>query len=422
MTAVPPPPAAASWSLRGRLTRRVLIAVSLGWLASLVIGMLVVIHETNELLDDTLKTQARLTLKMLRDGGRLPAEDDDLPLRIITPQGIDRQAPWPALDHDGANEAEGWHVYRLSDAEHGLVVELGQPAATRWKEIREAARALLLLMMPTLALVLVLLRRTVTTSLAPALRYAHELDTRPAGDTSPLPTTVDLPRELRPIPKALNSYLQRIEALLQSERQFAANAAHELRTPLAAASAQAQLIAAGTADPEAARRLTQALQRLAMLVERLLQLSRAEAGIGSAGTCDLIRVIRLLMADHDGAHILFDDADCDRAKAGVDADVAALILGNLLRNAIDHGTGQVTVRLRPETGVVIQNRVAPDAAFHPGRFEKSPKSSGAGLGLVIVESLARSNDVTLDFVIADGLATVRVGFPPPRHATPAGQD
>ena len=70
MTAVPPPPAAASWSLRGRLTRRVLIAVSLGWLASLVIGMLVVIHETNELLDDTLKTQARLTLKMLRDGGR----------------------------------------------------------------------------------------------------------------------------------------------------------------------------------------------------------------------------------------------------------------------------------------------------------------------------------------------------------------
>ena len=69
MTAAPPPPAAASWSLRGRLTRRVLIAVSLGWLASLVIGMLVVIHETNELLDDTLKTQARLTLKMLRDGG-----------------------------------------------------------------------------------------------------------------------------------------------------------------------------------------------------------------------------------------------------------------------------------------------------------------------------------------------------------------
>lgn len=414
MTDTPP---VASWSLRGRLTRRVLIAVSLGWLASLAIGMLVVTHETNELLNDTLRTQARLTLKMLRDGSPPPRDDDDLALRIITPQGTVRQAPWPPLSQDGAAEADGWHVYRRSDPEHGLVVELGQPAATRGKEIREAARALLLLMLPTLALVLVLLRRTVTVSLAPALRYAHDLGARPAGDTSPLPTPADLPRELRPIPQALNSYLHRIEALLQSERQFAANAAHELRTPLAAASAQAQLIAAGTADPDAPRRLTQALQRLALLVERLLQLSRAEAGIGSAGDCDLIRVIRLLMADHDHADILFDDADRDSALAGVEADVAALILGNLLRNAIDHGTGRVTIRLRAQTEVVIQNPTAPDAVFHTGRFEKSPGSRGAGLGLVIVESLARSNGVALDFAITDGRATVRAVFPPARGVT-----
>lgn len=416
MTDTPP---VASWSLRGRLTRRVLIAVSLGWLASLAIGMLVVTHETNELLNDTIKAQARLTLKMLRDGGTPPPDDDDLALRIITPHGTDRQAPWPPLERDGVGEAQGWHVYRASDPQSGLIVELGQKAALRSKEIREAARALLLLMLPTLALVLVLLRRTVTTSLAAALRYAHDLGARPASDTSPLPTPADLPRELTPIPKALNSYLRRIEALLQSERQFAANAAHELRTPLAAASAQAQLIAAGQADPDAPRRLTQALQRLALLVERLLQLSRAEAGIGSAGDCDLIRVIRLLMADHDHADILFDDADRDSAWAGVDADVAALILGNLLRNAIDHGTGRVTIRLRPGPEVVIQNPTAPDAVFHTGRFEKSLGSRGAGLGLVIVESLARSNGVALDFAIAGGRATVRAAFPPARG--PAAQ-
>lgn len=404
----------ARWSLRGRLTRRVLIAVSLGWLASLMIGLLVIAHETNELLDDILKGQAHLTLDMLRQGHGVPDDGGrNLVLRISTPDGTDDQAPWPPLAEDGGWDGDGWHVYRVSDPESGLMVELGQPGQARWKEIREAARALLLLMVPTLVLVLVLLRRTVTSSLAPALRFAHDLGTRPASDTSPLPQA-DLPSELAPIPRALNNYLQRIDALLQHERQFAANAAHELRTPLAAASAQAQLIAAGKADADAALRLTDSLRRLTHLVERLLQLSRAEAGIGAAGQCDLIRVIRLLRADHDNVAILFDDADLEAAPAGVDADVAALILGNLLRNAIEHGTGDVSIRMRPGPRVLIRNRVVPGAAFRPGRFEKSPGSGGAGLGLVIVETLARANGIALDFLIKDGIATVSADFPPPR--------
>lgn len=404
----------ASWSLQGRLIHRVLIAVSAGWLASLATGLVVIAHETNEFLDHTLKAQAYLTLDMLRHGNPIPDDGGmHLVLRVITPEETDDMAPWPPLAEDGSWQDHGWHVYRVSDPVSQIVVELGQSDEERWKEIREAARALLLLMAPTLLLVLVLLRRTVSASLAPALKFARDLGTRPAGDTSPVAET-GLPRELTPIPKALNSYMQRIDALLQHERQFAANAAHELRTPLAAASAQAQLIVAGNAEPDTALRLTDSLGRLSLLVERLLQLSRAEAEIGSAGQCDLIQVIRLLIADYDNAAILFDDTDLETMPAGVDADVAALILSNLLRNAIEHGTGDVSIRLRPGPKVLICNRTAPGAAFHTGRFEKSAGSSGTGLGLVIVETLARANSVAVSFIIKDDIATVSASFPAPR--------
>lgn len=410
-----------AWSLRGRLTRRVLGAVCLGWIASLAIGLVELVYETNELLDDTLKAQANLTLDMLRLGGAPPKDSYKyLTLRVITPDGVQGDAPWPPLARDGGWSGDGWHVYRVSDPESGLRVELGQAGEKRWTEILEVAEALLLLMVPILLVGLVVLRRTVRISLAPALHFAQELGTRPAADTSPL-TATGLPRELAPVPKALNSYLQRIDALLQHERQFAANAAHELRTPLAAALAQAQLIASGQAAPGAALRLTASLRRLTLLIERLLQLSRAEAGIGAAGQCDLIRVIRLLIADHETAAIVFDDADLDTAPAGIDADVAALILGNLLRNAIEHGTGKTEIRLRPGPEVVLRNRAAPGAAFRRARFDKAPDSAGAGLGLVIVETLAGANGVALDFAIRDGIATVRAGFPPPRApATRAG--
>ena len=318
-------------------------------------------------------------------------------------------------------EVPGWRISRISDRASGLAVEWGQSTNWRWEELLETVRAFLLLMLPVLATVLLAIRHAVGTVLVPASRFADVLRRRAAADLSPV-VAPDLPSELAPIPQALNGYLQRIEALPDAERHFATNAAHELRTPLATASAQAQMIAAGKAGPEAPRQMVAAIDRLAQLVERLLQLSRAETEAGSGASCDLVRVVRLMIADRPEPRPQFDDGDFEAAEVQVDADVVALMVANLLRNAGDHGTGPAQVKLRAGPTLIISNPVGSEAEFRRGRFEKGAASGGIGLGLVIVETLARRNAIAVQFSTRAGRAEVVLRFPPAANRRRAGDD
>ncbi|MDK3018209.1 histidine kinase dimerization/phospho-acceptor domain-containing protein [Pseudodonghicola flavimaris] len=401
------------WSLSGRVTVRVALAVAVGWVIAFGLALAVINHEVNELLDATLESQSLLALEMVRTG---PAET--LPLnsaeavRVIRDGVETRAADWPPLAADGHWEGGGWHVMRQSAPADGVILELGQSEAWRREEMMEIARAFLWLMLPFLALVLFILRGTIARGLAPAQDLARRVGDRDARDLSPI-SAADLPRELAPVPEAFNAYLARIETLLSAERAFAGHAAHELRTPIAAASAQAQLIAAGTAGPESAAQMARALSRLGDTVERLLQLSRAEAGIGDAASrADLVAVLRLLIRDLPRDRIRFDDGDLETAWVAIDPDALAILLGNLLRNAEAHGTGLVSVRLRPGPVLSITNPVAPGARLRPGRFDKSPDSAGAGLGLTIVETIARQNGIDLQMSVAEDRAEVALRFPP----------
>jgi two-component system OmpR family sensor kinase len=263
---------------------------------------------------------------------------------------------------------------------------------------------------PLFGLLLLVVVRTVGRALAPVAALAAGVEARRASDLSPTPEA-GLPEELRPIPRALNRYLARIEALLVSERDFSANAAHELRTPLAVASAQAQLIAEGRAGPKAAEAVVAAIGRLTATVERLLALARAEAGIGRADErCDLLQVLRVLIAEAPEAAVRLDDGDAEAVEVAADADSVALVLGNLLRNAREHGTGPVRVRVGPGATVEIANPVARGAVFAEGRFATGPGSAGSGLGLGIARATASRFGWSLDLAMARGVARARVTF------------
>jgi two-component system OmpR family sensor kinase len=399
------------WSLRSRLTRRLVLGVSLGWLTGLAIAIFVIAHEMTELLDDSLKASAHVASAAFAAGQGTEGLDLDPDYAIrIQRNGVETiPAPWPAQQQDGTHQLPGWRIYRLSRDHGGLVVEVGQSDEWRRDELLESVEALLVLMLPVLLVVLLTVRRAIAAALGPALRFAAALKDRPATDLSPF-ADADLPRELQPIPVALNTYLQRIHNHIESERQFATNAAHELRTPLASASAQAQLIAAGRGDARAARAMTAALDRLGRIIERLLQLSRAEAGIDGHARCDLVRIIRIVISAEDRTAITFDDGDIERAMIAVHPDAVALLLGNAIRNAIEHGTGSVTLTLRPGPILQIRNPVAPGSAFRHETFAKSAGSTGAGLGLTIMRKMAERNGLGFDTRIDGQMATLTLDF------------
>ncbi|WP_299905689.1 histidine kinase dimerization/phospho-acceptor domain-containing protein [uncultured Paracoccus sp.] len=400
----------AGWSLTGRLLRRVVLGVSIGWLVGLGLSMWVIAHEMGELLDDTLAESAQLSLVLYQASGSLalPEQAGDSAIRIIDKGREVVSADWPPQVADGGQDVGDWRVYRLSDRGSGIVVETGQSNEWRRDELLESLLSMLLLMLPVLLITVLAVSRLAALALRPATGFARRLQLRKATDLSPVPEA-SLPRELAPIPLALNGYLARLRDQIEAERLFATNAAHELRNPIAAASAQAQLIARGVADPDAAQRMTVALDRLALLVERLLQLSRAEAGIQGEASCDLVQVTRMVIAQIC-PEAIFDDGDQEEVSVPVHPDAVALILANLLRNASDHGTGDIRVRLLPGPVLVISNRITPEAQFRHGTFEKSPASRGTGLGLSIVAKIAEKEAIGLSFSRADGRAEVALKF------------
>lgn len=410
-------PAGTGWSLQRRLLRRVVAGVGLGWLLGLGIGMFSIAHEMGELLDQTLADSARSAMGLYRlwrvEG--LPAGEVGGAIRILD-HGVEViAADWPALSQDGGQKIGDWRVHRLSDPASGVIVEVGQRNQWLRDELLESIGSMLFLMLPVLMITIFVVRRATTSALRPAMRFAGALQSRKATDLSPVAAT-SLPREMAPIPDALNGYLQRLRNQIEAERLFATNAAHELRTPIAAASAQAQLLASGMADPGAPQRMTAAMDRLTLLVERLLQLSRAEAGIAGDASCDIVQTVRILIAN-TCPEAVFDDSDQDRVIVPVHHDAAALIIANLLRNARDHGAGEIRVRLDSESGpdsgprLTISNAVAPNASFRHGVFERSASSRGTGLGLSIVAKMAEKEAIGLRFALRDGRAEVELRFP-----------
>ncbi len=408
------PRPARRWSLGRRLTRRALALVAFGWLGTVALSLVALNHEFDEMFDEELQALVETTILSLdatsetpipRSWGVTTADGERL-LRVFPMDGPAPVAPWPALDGNGFFDSQGWRILRRET--DGAVIEIAHSKAWRREETIEAASALLLLIVPLGLLLLWGLRRLTAQATAPVSRLAQSVAARTPDDLSPIDPD-GLPDELRPLAVSVSAYLARIAALRQSERDFIANAAHELRTPLAAIRARLDL----SADPDAQAAIT-GIDALTRRVERLLQLSRLEAGVGiGKGPADLVRLIHLLCTEispRDPAAIFFDDGDLETCAVAVDPDALAILLRNLMENAQEHGDGTMKLRLTSQGTLSIANPVAgtPPLAF--SRFSAGAESTGQGLGLSIVQALSRAMGIGLDHRIADGVVTVTLNF------------
>lgn len=400
------------WSIRRRLTKGVLGQVILAWLVTILLALVFLNHETNEMLDEELEALAETVVQSLDASiGKViprmisidPGNGERI-LRILPADQTAPDTPWPRLQEDGFHDVEGWRILRVT-AEHA-VIELAHNRAWRREEMFEAGSAFLVLILPLAGLLLLLVGRQLRKGFAPMEELAQSLSARAPADLEPI-REAGLPQELRPMVAEMNQYLNRISDLRQSERSFIANASHELRTPLAAIRAGLEF----SQDAEAQAALPR-IDALTRRVERLLQLSRTESGLGlGSGPADLIQILTILQRDlkpSGGAPFHFDDGDFERFILSLDPDALAIVLRNLIENAQEHGTGAVWVRLTAE-GVTISNHAA-SAEFWQAPFAKGAKSTGMGLGLSIVAQLCAALGVQIQVRHHEGQLMVSLTF------------
>jgi two-component system OmpR family sensor kinase len=277
---------------------------------------------------------------------------------------------------------------------------VAEPLAHRMSVAREIQMGLGLPLLIVLPVALIAIILAVRFSLDPLRRFRARLEARGARDLSQVPHE-GLPTEIGPLADTLNSLLARLREAFEAERSFAANAAHELRTPLAGAIAQAQRLRSETKDRAAAQRATdieETLKRLTRRTERMMQLARAEGGrLRMDKSSDLRGVARIVVDDigrtgtPDRIRLNLPDM---AVMSDLDPDAFAILCRNLVENALRHGgqTTPVDVTLTASGQFTVAN----DGPVVPGetldrltaRFERATANAdGSGLGLAIVAAI-----------------------------------
>jgi two-component system, OmpR family, sensor kinase len=293
------------------------------------------------------------------------------------------------------------------------VIQVAQNMAAR----RDMARSLALRTLAPLAFMAPLLVLAVwwgvSRSLAPVERVRRQLAQRQADDLSPV-SDAQLPDEVQPLVSELNLLFERVQRAFDAQEHFVADAAHELRSPLAALRLQLQgLQRAGddTARAAAVERLSSGIDRATRLVEQLLTLARQEASTAVAEPVDLRAVAQLALADvAPAAQARSMDVgllESDPATVPGNAEALRMLVRNLLDNAIKYTPpgGRVDLHLRADGDRAVLLTVedsgpgiAPeyrDRVMQRFVRETSEGAPGSGLGLAIVQAIATAHGATM---------------------------
>jgi len=315
-----------------------------------------------------------------------------------------------------------------------VMVQVAENRAAR----NEFARQILFRMVLPQALLIItaglMLWYAVGRGLAPLGALRREIESRSHRDLSALPLE-QTPQEVRPLISAMNELLARLSLALAAEQRFIADAAHQLRTPIAGLKTQTELALRQAPAGEAHATLTQlhsATQQATRLVNQLLSLARAEPETGRVHTVeplDLVQLAREATAEWvpraiEGNVDLGFDTDTETAVVTGDPFLLREMLNNLLDNAVRYtqSGGQVTVRVSREAGKprlsVEDNGPGIPEAERDRVFERFYRvlgtgADGCGLGLAIVTEIAQSHGATVKLTPAPtGTGTiVSVVFP-----------
>jgi two-component system, OmpR family, sensor kinase len=402
-----------------------------------VLGVFVVFglvkEEYDELLDVSLVSKANLLLEVLEASGNSAPIDLGA---LMTFEGAtldvnERSMFWffdddgqiiaasPAADaniltelpEDGLGTAQGHRISVVKSSEQtGSSVVVATPMTER----NEAILDVLLGVIFGFALLGLLfavatfwaMRRTV----ADIAMLSANIAQKSERDLSPIERH-HVFTEIEPAITTLDKLMARLDVALTGERAFATNAAHELRTPLAICLAHVQRLKTKLTDPaqsDSAAEIEQGLKRLIRLIERLLQMSRAQSGLGtSAITADINPVICLMLNELRDRELPEIHLVMKYPKgvwlSRIDPDAIGIMLNNLFENALKYASGPMPTVIDASVAgkIVISNDclalAASDLAKTKDRFVRNaPMSDGFGVGLSIVQSLSEQSGCVFD--------------------------
>ena len=421
-------------SLSWALTRALLPWIALLWvITSAGVGWYMQ-HELEEQLDAGLVESAERLLDLAAHDARnhqRPSERDGALFRLEVPhsklsgaqhdvlmyQVVNQRnelllrsadAPEQALPvplRTGFQHTDKLRIYTLAHPTLPMFIHVGDPLAHRSAARMETLVWLIVPLMVVLPLLGLLIRGVTRRVLAPAGQLAHDLQQRDGNNLDALPGS-GLPTELQTIADSANHLLRRLADALDTERALAANAAHELRTPLATVRLHLQT-ALGHGQAQAAREglheALHSLERLSRRCEKLLQLSRAESGAALAQERINLGQLAAAVAQEfwsDPAllhRLQLVLPECDDVWVRGDFDALAIALRNLVENAVRHAPqGPIVLEVSLPATCSVRDQgpgMAPQRALElQQRHQRGGGQQhvpGYGLGLSIVATIVQ---------------------------------
>ena len=424
-------------SLQRRLLLYLLVCAPVVWGVALLASAHRARHEVNELFDTQiirLALQVQATLVSAAAPGQMlhaPPSAGEADLRDLAIAVWNRQGQLLLVDREGVQlprradasgfvdmqlGGESWRVYYLQAPNGEWLVAAGQRGDERNELVRDLVAGQLIPWLLVLPVLLLAMAWAVKRALQPVRMLTRELRGRNADDLRPVPVT-QAPQELQPMLQAMNGLFSRIESTLERERRFTADAAHELRTPLAVLRAQWDVLKRSSGEAErtqAAARLDAGMDRMDRLVTQMLALSRLEATerLPQATELQWEPIVEQAVNDvlplAERRRIELDcewpDADTPALPVRGDNALMSVLLRNLLDNAVRYAPEGSTVRLRFGGGTLqVENDgppLAPLMRAHLGeRFRRidGQSESGSGLGVSIVQRIAALHGLALHY-------------------------
>lgn len=408
-------------SLQARLLVLVLGAAATVWIATAAWTWFDMRHEVDELLDSHLAQAAALLIAQQVRPDDDDVHRDELPLHryarrvafqvwhgdalVLRSSTAPRDGPMAPMARgfqDVTLHGERWRVFATEGGAEDMRVYVGERTLARDDIQQAVTRGVLGPLIIALPLLGALTGWAVWRGLYPLRTLGADLSRRSPEALEPVTLTSPM-RELQALVDALNALLGRIARLLQAERRFTADAAHELRTPLAALRAQAQ-VALGAQDDSSRRHALvgtlEGCDRATHLVEQLLLLSRLENQASApTGTTNLAAVGRAVLADLapraiDKQQALELDAP-ERCLVDGNETLLTALLRNLVDNAIRYAPTRSQIQVRIGQGGIAVDDSGPgmDAASRARLGERFFRQtgnveSGSGLGWSIVRRIA----------------------------------